>query len=122
MLSLVTWNVRGIMSSSVCLSELFKYTNCDIAVLSEHKLFNHSLQFLNTLDNNYHSLGIADTSVNIETSKCGKGGVAIMYKKTLKFNIKPINCPVSERLLGIEMQCNENYSIFVFFGLLTRRQ
>ncbi|CAG2221397.1 unnamed protein product [Mytilus edulis] len=114
MLSLVTWNVRGIMSSSVCLSELFKYTNCDIAVLSEHKLFNHSLQFLNTLDNNYHSLGIADTSVNIETSKCGKGGVAIMYKKTLKFNIKPINCPVSERILGIEIQCNENYSIFVF--------
>ncbi|CAG2209444.1 unnamed protein product [Mytilus edulis] len=102
------------MSSSVCLSELFKYTNCDIAVLSEHKLFNHSLQFLNTLDNNYHSLGIADTSVNIETSKCGKGGVAIMYKKTLKFNIKPINCPVSERILGIEIQCNENYSIFVF--------
>ncbi|CAG2196181.1 PLAT [Mytilus edulis] len=60
------------------------------------------------------TLDIADTSVNIETSKCGKGGVAIMYKKTLKFNIKPINCPVSERILGIEIQCNENYSIFVF--------
>ncbi|CAG2200520.1 unnamed protein product [Mytilus edulis] len=92
----------------------FRYTNCDIAVLSEHKLFNHSLKFLNTLDTNYHSIGIADTNINIETCKCGKGGVAIMYKKTLKFNIKPINCPVSERLLGIEIQCNENYSIFVF--------
>ncbi|CAC5367855.1 unnamed protein product [Mytilus coruscus] len=111
MLSIVTWNVRGIMSSAVCLSELFRYTNCDIAVLSEH-----SLQFLNTLDKNYHIIGTADTNVNvnIETSKFGKGGVAIMYKKTLKFNIKPINCSVSERLVGIEIQCNESYSIFVF--------
>ncbi|CAC5390889.1 SLC5A7 [Mytilus coruscus] len=109
MFSLVTWNVRGIMSSTVCLSELFRYTNCDIAVLSEHKLFNHSLQFLNTLDNNYHTLGTADTNVNFETSKCGKGGVAIMYKENIDVQHKTY-----ERLLGIETQCNESYFIFVF--------
>jgi hypothetical protein len=36
-LTVLSWNVRGIMSSTVCLSNLVKATDCDICVISEHK-------------------------------------------------------------------------------------
>jgi hypothetical protein len=37
-LTVLSWNVRGIMSSTVCLSNLVKATDCDICVISEHKI------------------------------------------------------------------------------------
>ena len=41
-LRLVTWNVRGVMSSAGTLSKLLDQQNVDIAFITEHKLFQHS--------------------------------------------------------------------------------
>lgn len=38
MVRILTWNVRGAMSSTLCLNSLLDNTHCDIAVISEHKL------------------------------------------------------------------------------------
>ena len=53
--SILVWNVRGIMSSAICLSKLLEQTSCDVALVNEHKLLLHNSSFLKTLSNNYLS-------------------------------------------------------------------
>lgn len=86
-LSLVTWNVRGMMSQSRVCRMLFKYSQCDIAIITEHTLFRHSLGFLESIDNEFACKATADVSVNVETSRCCKGGVTVLYKKEKPNNL-----------------------------------
>ena len=83
-LSILTWNVRGVMSSSLCLTKLLNEKNIDIALISEHKLFSYNRSFMDSLDNNYNTLIKCDSSLDqYDLLKCGKAGVAIMYHKML---------------------------------------
>ena len=52
-LRLFAWNVRGIMSSALCLSKTLELLNADIAELSEHKLSVANSLFLDTLHESY---------------------------------------------------------------------
>lgn len=117
MLSVVVCNVRGIILSVACLSELFHYNHCDIALICEHKLFQQSQSFLNTIDGNYTPFASADTSVNLETCRYGKGGVAILYHNNLILYSNQLDCHHSKRLIGIEFKTNTNESIFFFVYL-----
>lgn len=60
----LTWNVRGAMSSTMCLSSLLDNTKCDIAVISEHKLKNqhNGKMYLDTIHNEYFSNVKVDTN------------------------------------------------------------
>lgn len=53
--SILNWNVRGVMSSNVCLTNLLRLTKCDVAVISEHKLPENCSKFLNSIDKGYIS-------------------------------------------------------------------
>lgn len=59
-LTVLSWNVRGIMSSTVCLSNLVKATDCDICVISEHKLKPRCLPYINTIEQGYECISKAD--------------------------------------------------------------
>lgn len=72
-LSILNWNVRRIMSPTVCLSEFLSKTNCDIVILSEHKLKQNSLKYFNK----YLSVAKFDTLDNTYMSTHGKGSIAI---------------------------------------------
>ena len=90
-LTVLSWNVRGIMSSTVCLSNLVKATDCDICVISEHKLKPRCLPYINTIEQGYECISKADTLPDIYNACHGKGGVAILYKSSLQFSVLEIS-------------------------------
>lgn len=59
-LTLLAWNVRGIMSSTMCLSLLLSQTKCDISIISEHKLKESSLNYLSSIELGYTCISKAD--------------------------------------------------------------
>ena len=103
-LTVMSWNVRGIMSSTVCLSELINLFKCDICIVSEHKLKERSLRYLSTIERGYNCICKADDIPDNYSAYHGKGGIAILYKSTLQFHINEIYDTNSERIVGIELK------------------
>uniref|UniRef100_A0A8W8LUB3 WSC domain-containing protein n=1 Tax=Magallana gigas TaxID=29159 RepID=A0A8W8LUB3_MAGGI len=58
MVRILTWNVRGAMSSTLCLNSLLDNTHCDIAVISGHKLKNqhNGKMYLDSIHKDYLSI------------------------------------------------------------------
>ena len=73
-LSILTWNVRGIMSSTLCLSDLMLVTDFDIAIICQHKLKLISLSFMNSVDTRYHS--VSTTDIFNDFFNCTQGKVS----------------------------------------------
>ena len=88
------------MSSAICLSKLLEETDCDIALINEHKLLTHNRSFLNCLNNSYISQTHYEPVAN--SYICGRGGVTVIYKKSLAYNIEPLN-DGNERIVGLKV-------------------
>ena len=110
---ILTWNVRGIMSSAGSLSKLLDDKNIDIAFISEHKLREQQDTFLNSVHSNYSAFTLCDASVG-PRARCGKGGVAIMYKKSCQFTISPLNIQINDRVIGIQIDSKYVKPIYAF--------
>ena len=52
--------MRGVISSALCLSNLLRVPNCDIAIIWKHKLKQSSLFYINNIDTRYHSISKTD--------------------------------------------------------------
>lgn len=86
-LSILSVNVRDIMSSSLCLSSMIDRVKCDIAIISEHKRKPNNASYLDSIHPDYKTYTQIEST---DTSKycshfLGKGGIAIMYKKNSNF-------------------------------------
>ena len=103
-LTIVSWNVRGIMSSTMCLSELINLTLCDICIISEHKLKESSLGFMHSLENDYCCIAKSAHLPPEYKAYHGKGGIEILYKSSLQFSINEIYEIYSERIVCIELK------------------
>ena len=110
--NIVSWNVRGIMSSASSLSYLLYKLDIDIAILCEHKLKPEHKLFFDSIDSKYTSISACDSS-NSQSARCGKAGVAIMYKKECQFKVKALNINPCERIIGIQIT-SENISVPIF--------
>ncbi|CAG2226562.1 unnamed protein product [Mytilus edulis] len=117
-LKLLAWNVRGIMSSTVCLSNLLRSTDCDVCIISEHKLETRSLNYLSSIEQGYNCVCKADSLPNFHNAYHGKGGIAILYKSTLQFSINEIHDTNSERIVGLEIKAPFKGSLFIFGAYL----
>lgn len=53
MVVLMTWNVRGIISSTLCLSAILDKEKCDIMVITEHKLKESTKNYLDSIHNQH---------------------------------------------------------------------
>lgn len=84
-LKVLAFNVRGIMSSTICLSDLLKYNQCDVCVISEHKFKAESLQFLCSIEKDFQCISKADELPSQYRAYHGKEGVAILYRSSLQF-------------------------------------
>lgn len=82
MIILMSWNVRGIYSSTLCLSSLLDREKCDIAVLSEHKLKQETRGYLDAIHTDFLSFVQFEDEKSTHTNVlfAGRGGVAIMYR------------------------------------------
>ena len=90
-LNALCWNCRGIMSSAYPLANMLDKFNIDIALINEHKLLPRSAMFMNTIHSEYECIVNVNENVeNYGAVNCGKGGTAIMYKRSLSFCINII--------------------------------
>ena len=46
--------------------------------------------------------------------RCGKSGVAIMYKKTLSYCIERVENIFNDRIIAIEVKCIDSLPLFMF--------
>ena len=95
MVKIIAWNVIGAMFSTLCLSSLLDKTNCDVAIISEHKLKNQNIgkMYLDSIHKYYLSIVKIDVNESYsEQTVClthvGKGGIVFLIK---------ITCIYSER-------------------------
>ena len=104
------------MSSTLALSKIVHKYKCDIVLVCEHKLFEHSLSFLDSIDNNFASFAKADNSLdNYSRARCGKAGVAVLYKRYLKgITVTPLNQIGNDRVIGVEIKGVLNVALYVF--------
>ena len=119
MVVLLTWNVRGVISSTLCLSSLLDDTLSDIAIICEHKLKQSSAQYLDTIHSDFYSFVKTESEDDMNLKRgnscfVGRGGVAIIARKTLSFSIKEIDCSQSSRVIGIELSSTNSNSLFIF--------
>ena len=94
------------MSSAGSLSKLLDDFDVDLAFISEHKLREQHKSFLESIHNNYTSICTCDSSV-VTGAICGKGGVAVMFRKNCKFSISTLDIPLNDRITGIKI-CQSN--------------
>ena len=115
MVVVMSWNVRGIMSSTLCLSYLLNKYHCDISVVSEHKLKENCTSYLDSIHPSFYSFSKTDSNVMSKTVHntyfIGKGGIAILVRKQLQYSIQEIPCLESQRIIGIHLRqgCNSFY-------------
>lgn len=110
---ILTWNVRGIMSSAGSLSKLLDEYNIDFAFIAEHKLREQHKSFFDSVHNDYHAFTLCDASVT-PGARCGKGGVAIMYKKERQFSVSLVDIQLNGRILGIKIDQQQIRPIYAF--------
>ena len=113
-LNIMCWNVRGIMSSAYVLSELLEKHDIDVCIVSEHKLLIHSRSFMDSIHPAYKSISVCDTTIyQYGPAKCGKGGVSILYKKSLSNFISEVDCVNNIKVLCLEMKSEPMESVFI---------
>ena len=101
-LNILSWNVRGIMSSALSFSAMLDKYDVDVACITEHKLLQHLLPFCDSIRSDYKCTAKAeDISSNSTLIKCGKGGVAIFCKSSLMRYANFIDDINSDRVVGI---------------------
>ena len=109
-LKIMSWNTRGVISSTVCLAKLLRQSNPDYVVLSEHKLPPRYSKYLDSVDSNYYTISKCEPQNNNELY--GKAGFAIMIKKSLMFNVQELEI-ASSRIVALECKVNTHERVYL---------
>ena len=113
-LKLFSWNASCITSSSSYLSDKLNAYNIDICGISEHWLFERDLHFLGRVNPLYSYHAVADkTQSSLDTRKVGKGGVALLWKKSYDKVVSRIPS-FNDRIVGIQIETSQHRPMFIF--------
>lgn len=108
-----SWNAHGINTAHAYLCELLDRS--DLVVINEHWLPRHELYKLNFLHNDFQSTATSGQCVGYDTTHAW-GGVAILWRKTIDFNVKVLNVD-NNRICVIciyQKHCKDIYLIGVY--------
>jgi exonuclease III len=71
--------------------------------------------YLDSIHSDFYSIvRIDDNQLYNNGSFSGKGGVAIMYRKSVSFSVKEISCFDSNCVIGIQLTDNGDNSWYIF--------
>ena len=92
MFNLLTWNFRGIISSTLPVCAMLDKSNCDVAIISEHRLYKFSANYFDSIHSEYFKVVNIECNSNSEQyvhPTRGRGGVALLLKKKtpLRFSV-----------------------------------
>ena len=105
-LKIMSWNATGIMTSIPYLLNELKNKNINICGVSEHWLLNHNAYILETINTEFHAHVITCSNPKSLNGRLyGKGGVALMWHKSLSSVMEPIET-YSDRLAAIKINCS----------------
>ena len=112
-ITLCQWNVRGVMFSTPYLSKLLNTYKVQICAISEHWLYNDNVNFLNTIDKDFISVAVCDSSLDEYSSyRRGKGGVALIWHQSLC--VTPLILPDEDRIIGICLHLTDCSDVYIF--------
>ena len=113
-LNIACYNARGLMPSTRYITKMLKENNIDVPDVSEHWLFPEMLAYINTFCDGYCGYGVSSQTLDPYTShRRGKGGIAIIFKETLKDRITIIDTNV-DWIYGVGIQMEERNDVNVF--------
>ena len=108
--SILTWNVRGALSSSLSLCRIIDEHKPDFIAITEHKLTNKTKLFLNSLHPEYMCY-INETEFTHDCRIISES--AIMYKKSLFHNIQHIETTESTRISTVEVSQSNGQNLYI---------
>ena len=104
--------MRGIISSTLCLPNLLRVTNCDIAIICEHKLKQSPLFYMDIIDTRYQGVSKTDGLNYFFNCTLAKGWIYILCNYSLQSLENEIVDTNSDRIVGIELKGQNYRSIF----------
>ena len=121
-LKIACYNARGIMASSVYISEFLQKNDIDILAISEHWLFPQSLRYLDSIDNDYMGWGVCCKNADpILNHHRGKGGVAFLFKKSLRHVIQYVDID-HDRIQGVSIHTNDTPLLLCVYAIIKSQQ
>ena len=105
-LKVLSWNVRGIMSSALCLSNILDYSRPDVSIICEHKLSNYNVSFLNTIHMDYTSYPCSGINGINNT-------VSFLVKKDLIHSVNFIEEYSNDRVILLELTQTVSQSVYI---------
>lgn len=108
-LKIFSWNVRGIMSSALCLNRTLDLLDVDIAVICEHKLSATNMLFLESLHPDYTAF-----PQNQETLRTEKNHISVLVKKSLLFSISYLSECETDRIIGLKISTPTTAPVYLF--------
>ena len=109
---MMSWNATGIMTSIPYLLNELKNKTISICGISEHWLLQHNAYILQTVNKDYDSHVITCSNPKSLNGRLyGKGGVAIVWHKSLSNIIEPIET-YSDGIAAVRLNCSE-FNIYI---------
>jgi len=109
---LMSWNTTGVMTGIPYLTKELCARNISVCGLSEHWLYSHNVNILDSLDTNYSSYAVCCSNpASFNGRLIGKGGVALLWHHSLDNFIESV--PIeSDRLIAIRL-CLPDISVII---------
>lgn len=105
-ISLITWNVRGIMSSALCLSKSLEEIKPDIAIICEHKLSQENMMFLNTICETYTTFPETENFPS-------RSHVSLLIKKSMMYSISLVSEYSTDRIIVTELLLADMQPVYI---------
>lgn len=114
-LKVCSWNIGGMMSNTLNLQNCL--LNIDICFLQEHWLYPDSLSFLDSFHQDFTGWGRSSHNLNLDSIwRRGKGGIGILWRKSLDANITKLEDLGNDRIIAIQVRLSNNKMIY-FIGV-----
>ena len=110
----LSWNATGFVSSGLYIQDCFSNYSIDFFGVSEHWLFERDLDILYNFNGNYSCYAVSDGDLEVDTNRrVGKGGVALYWNKKYDRIVSKLP-PISDRMIGIQIELSPSNFLFVF--------
>ena len=117
-LKVISWNVRGVISSGNCLSKILDTYKCHIAIISEHKLTFQSYSFLESMHSKYLPVPQITNNLTSFNENVKPPLVCLLIKKDIMFSVSEIRGIDSDRIVGVELKDKlDNTQPLYIFGV-----
>jgi exonuclease III len=91
----------------------------DILVIQEHWLYPDSISFLQSLHYDFTGWGRSSNEINLNSLwRRGKGGIAILWRKSLNANIQIMHDIGNDRIIAVQVTTDDKHNFYIIGAYL----